>query len=80
MAETTTGEHAAEPRAARITAAAVNLRATPSTSASVQTVLSPASRIEVTGEAQTADGYSWYPVTDLATGLTGFVAAPYLAL
>ncbi len=73
-------ERTVEPRAARITAAAVNLRATPSTTAPIQTVLSPASRIEVTGEAQSADGYSWYPVIDLTTGLTGYVAAPYLSV
>ncbi len=73
-------ERAAEPRPAQITAAAVNLRATPSTSATVRSVLSPSSRIEVTGEARSADGYTWYPLTDLTTGLTGFVAAPYLAI
>ena len=78
--DTDTSEHTAEPRPAQVTAAAVNLRATPSTSADIRTVLSPSSRIEITGEAQTAGGYTWYPVTDLTTGLTGFVAAPYLAL
>lgn len=73
-------EDSAMPRSAQVTAAAVNLRSAPSTSAAVRTVLTPSSRIVVTGEAQTADGYIWYPVTDQTTGLTGFVAAPYLTL
>ena len=79
-ANSDTPERTARPRSAEVTAAAVNLRATPSISAAVRTVLTPSSRIEVTGEARTADGYTWYPVTDLTTGLTGFVAAPYLTL
>lgn len=80
VAEDKESERAADPRPAQVTTAALNLRAEPSLSAPVRSVLTPSSRIEVTGEAQPGDGYTWYPVIDLDTGLTGFVAAPFITL
>lgn len=80
---TPTGDTVPEPAAGtptRVTAAAVNLRATASVSAPIRTVLTPADRLEITGLARTSGGYTWYPVEDTATGKTGFVAAQFLAL
>jgi len=74
------GETIAPGAVTRVTAVAVNLRATASVSAPIRTVLSPANRLEVTGPPQTAGGYTWYPVTDRTTGQTGYVAAQFLDL
>ncbi len=64
----------------RVTGAAVNLRAAPSTTSTVRALLSPANTLEITGPARTANGYTWYPVTDRTTGESGYVAAQFLAL
>lgn len=56
----------------------VNLRADASTSADIVATLAEGASLTVTGDPVDADGYTWYPVEDSATGNSGFVAANFL--
>lgn len=56
----------------------VNMRAEASTSANVVEVLALDTALTVTGEPVDANGFTWYPVDDPATGASGFVAANFL--
>ncbi len=56
----------------------VNLRASASTSADIVETLPEGTSLTVTGDSVEADGYTWYPVQDPATGNSGFVAANFL--
>lgn len=56
----------------------VNLRASASTSADIVETLPVGTALTVTGDPVEADGYTWYPVEDPATGNSGFVAANFL--
>jgi len=56
----------------------VNLRAEASTSAEIIETLPEGTTLTVTGDPVEADGYTWYPVQDPATGNSGFVAANFL--
>lgn len=68
----------AEGDRATIVDASVNLRAEPSTSADVASVLPPDTVVTITGAAQDAEGYTWWPVaTD--DGTAGWVVQDYLA-
>ena len=62
-----------------VTAAGLNLRAGPATAAAVVAVLPQGTTLTVTGPSATGDGYTWWPVTDPATGQSGYAAAPFLA-
>lgn len=56
----------------------VNLRAEPSTSAEIVETLTQGTTLTVTGDPVDAEGYTWYPVDDSATGKSGFVVANFL--
>ncbi|MCO5220015.1 MAG: SH3 domain-containing protein [Thermomicrobiales bacterium] len=56
----------------------VNLRAEPSTSADIVETIALGTTLTITGDPVEADGYTWYPVEDPATGNTGFMAANFL--
>lgn len=56
----------------------VNMRASASTSGDIVETLALDTALTVTGDAVVADGYTWYPVEDSATGNSGFVAANFL--
>jgi hypothetical protein len=56
----------------------VNLRGEPTTSGTPVAELSLGTRLEVTGESVTADGYTWWPVTVVETGETGFVVGDFI--
>lgn len=56
----------------------VNLRASASTSADIIATLSEGTALAITGDPVEADGYTWYPVQDSATGNSGFVVANFL--
>lgn len=53
----------------------VNLREGPSTEAEIVTVLERGDRLVITGAAQEANGYTWYPVQVEGEDETGFVAS-----
>lgn len=56
----------------------VNMRAQASTSAEVVEVLAAGTALTVTGDPVQAGGFTWYPVQDVSTGNSGFVAANFL--
>jgi hypothetical protein len=56
----------------------LNLRAKASPGSEIIAELKPGTKLEVTGEAVAAEGYTWYPVEVVDTGETGFVADGYL--
>lgn len=56
----------------------VNMRAEASTSSDIVETLTLGTTLTVTGDPVDADGYTWYPVQDPATGNSGFVAANFL--
>jgi hypothetical protein len=56
----------------------VNLRADASTSADIIEPLPEGTVLTVIGEPVDADGFTWYPVEDPATGNSGYVAANFL--
>lgn len=56
----------------------VNMRADASTSADIVETLALGTTLTVTGDPVDADGYTWYPVQDDATGNSGYVAANFL--
>jgi hypothetical protein len=56
----------------------VNMRAEASTSADIVETLTLGTTLTITGESVEADGYTWYPVENPATGASGFVAANFL--
>jgi hypothetical protein len=53
----------------------VNLRAEPSTSSEIVTVLRRGDRLAITGEDEEGDGFTWYPVEVEESGETGYVAS-----
>jgi hypothetical protein len=61
-----------------ITEEEVNLRAEPSVGGEIVAVLQQGAELIVTGEGTEADGYLWYPVSNEATGDSGFVAANFI--
>lgn len=61
-----------------VTADGLNLRAQPSTAGAIVAVLPQGTQLQVTGAPQQGGGYTWYPVTVAATGVSGFVAADFL--
>ena len=56
----------------------VNMRASASTGAEVIEQMTQGTELVVTGVEVVADGYTWWPVEDPATGNTGFVAEDFL--
>jgi hypothetical protein len=56
----------------------VNMRSGASTSAEVVETLAQGTTLTITGDPVDADGYTWYPVQNPATGSSGFVAANFL--
>jgi uncharacterized protein YraI len=56
----------------------VNMRSGTSTSAEVVETLAQGTTLTITGDPVDADGYTWYPVQNPATGRSGFVAANFL--
>jgi hypothetical protein len=56
----------------------VNMRSGATTSADIVATLALDTSLTVTGDPVEADGYTWYPVQDPATGNSGFVAANFL--
>ncbi|CAA9561643.1 MAG: hypothetical protein AVDCRST_MAG43-1824 [uncultured Thermomicrobiales bacterium] len=61
-----------------IAEASVNLRAEPSATGEIVAELTNGTELEITGDAQEADGYVWYPVEVTGTGETGFVAQDFI--
>jgi hypothetical protein len=57
----------------------VNLRDAPSTTGNPLQELPAGTELEVSGEPEEADGYTWYPVIVLSTGEFGYVVADFLA-
>lgn len=68
----------AEGASATIVDASVNLRSEPSTSGEVVSVLAPDTVVTITGAAQDADGYTWWPVAT-GDGSEGWLVEDYLA-
>lgn len=56
----------------------LNFREEATTGSEIIDELDPGTRLEITGEAIEADGYTWYPVEVVESGETGFVVAEYL--
>lgn len=56
----------------------VNMRDSPSTDGGVVETLKNGTELQVTGDPQQGGSYAWYPVTDPATGNSGFVAQNFL--
>jgi hypothetical protein len=56
----------------------VNMRSAATTSADIVATLALGTTLTVTGEPVDADGYTWYPVQDSATGNSGYIAANFL--
>lgn len=56
----------------------VNLREEPTTDSDVVMVLSAGGRLEITGDAIEADGYTWYPVRNTETEDEGFIVVDYI--
>jgi hypothetical protein len=56
----------------------VRMRSQASTSASIIEQMTQGTELVITGEAVVADGYTWWPVEDPATGNTGWVAEDFL--
>ncbi len=56
----------------------VNMRAAASISGEIVETLALGTTLTVTGDPVEADGYTWYPVQDEATGNSGYVAANFL--
>ncbi|HEY8445943.1 MAG TPA: SH3 domain-containing protein [Thermomicrobiales bacterium] len=60
----------------RVVDGPLNLRSSPSTSGSVRAVLADGERLTVTGSPVSADGYTWYPVSN--SSYSGWVAGEFL--
>lgn len=58
----------------------VNLRAEASPTAEIVATLASGTELAITGDAQEADGYVWYPVEVTGTGEAGFVARDFIQL
>ncbi len=56
----------------------VNLREEPTTESDVVTELDAGTRLEITGEAIEAGGYTWYPVRNPETDDEGFIVVDYI--
>jgi uncharacterized protein YgiM (DUF1202 family) len=56
----------------------VNLRKSASTDAKVVKALPQGTELTVTGGAKEADGHTWYPVKNSATGDKGWIASEFL--
>lgn len=61
-----------------IVEASVNLRAEPSATGEIVAELPNGTELEITGDAQEADGYVWYPAEVTGTGEAGFVAQDFI--
>jgi len=73
------GESVAEGSLVVITEPDINMRAGPTTEAPVLVVLATGTELIVSGPVQAGDdGLWWWPVLNLATGQTGYVAAQFL--
>ncbi|MGC4193232.1 MAG: DUF4352 domain-containing protein [Thermomicrobiales bacterium] len=57
----------------------INLRSEPSSSGTIVTELAKDTQLTITGDAVEADGHTWYPVTVVETGESGYVVSTYLA-
>jgi sortase (surface protein transpeptidase) len=62
---------------ATVTEDGVNVRSEASTSADVVTALASGETVTITGDAQEADGYTWWPI-ETADGSTGWIVADFL--
>jgi hypothetical protein len=58
----------------------INMRAAASTSGEIVVELPVDTALTITGEAITADSYTWYPVEVQESGQAGYVVTDYLAL
>jgi hypothetical protein len=67
----------AEGGSVTVTDDGVNLRAEPSVSADVVTVLSQGTTLSITGGSEEGDGFTWWPV-ELEDGTTGWVVEDFL--
>lgn len=67
----------AEGGTATVNTDGVNLRAEPSTSADVVSVIANGTVVTISGASQDADGYTWWPIT-LDDGTTGWIVADFL--
>lgn len=78
--ETSEQEHEFSPGdPATLTDDRINMRTAASTSGDIVAELPADTVLTITGDAITADGYTWYPVEVQESGQTGYVAADYLA-
>ncbi|MGN6032296.1 MAG: hypothetical protein ACTHQE_11600 [Thermomicrobiales bacterium] len=57
----------------------INLRSEPSPTGQIVVELAKDTQLTVTGDAVEAGGYTWYPVTVVATGDAGYVVSTFLA-
>jgi hypothetical protein len=57
----------------------INLRAEPSATGAIVTELGKDTKLTITGDAIEAEGYTWYPVTVVDSGESGFVVSTFLA-
>lgn len=58
--------------------AGVNLRSEPTTASDIVDTLALDTTLTITGDPVDAEGYTWYPVQNVETGATGFVASNFL--
>jgi hypothetical protein len=57
----------------------INLRAEPSATGAIVTELGKDTKLTITGDPIEAEGYTWYPVTVVDSGESGFVVSTFLA-
>jgi len=77
-AETVAPQNFAAGDTVVIAESSVNLRAEPSSSAEIVAMLSISTELVITGAAQEADGYRWYPVEVIDSGESGFVVQDFI--
>jgi len=77
-AETVAPQNFAAGDTVAIAESSVNLRAEPSSSAEIVAMLSISTELVITGAAQEADGYRWYPVEVIDSGESGFVVQDFI--
>jgi quercetin dioxygenase-like cupin family protein len=63
-----------------VTEDGVRLRDAPSTDAGVVTTLAAGQQLEITGPSEEGSGFTWWPVFDPNSGLSGYVAADFIEL
>ncbi len=73
----TTSALSATPSGSAVTISAVNFRSSPSTSATIKSVLAKGASVTITGTSVTGSGYTWLPVK-LLNGSAGWVVKTYL--